>query len=96
MQKTARELRVAVGEAKCPITLTDSAVEAVQEEAAGKAVTAFADIWSIIEDVEQGEGFSSVELNALLELRDYVQGAREVIDVLIECRPLDELGSDED
>lgn len=96
MQATGNTLSILVGDEKTPITLTDTAVEAVQGEAAGKAVDAFAGIWKIEQRIEGGEGFDTLDINALLELRDHLQTAREVIDVLIECRPLSELGSDED
>lgn len=91
MQRTTQELNIRVGEDKVPLKLTDSAVEAVQEEAAGKAVEAFGGIWEIEKTIESGEGFAGLDLEALLGLRGYLQTALEVIDVLIECRPLGEL-----
>lgn len=95
MQTTHDTLSILVGENKTPITLTDSAVEAVQGEAAGKAVDTFAGIWKIEEQVDSGEGFDSLDLEALLELRDYLVEARDLVEVLIECRPLSELEPEE-
>jgi hypothetical protein len=94
MQRTAASVHVRVGDEKTPITLTDSAVEALQGEAAGKAIDAFAGIWGVEKTIESGEGFAALDLSALLELRGHLQTALEMVDVLIECRPLDELDTD--
>jgi hypothetical protein len=94
MQRTTNLLTVRVGDAKYPINLTDSAVEAVQGEAAGKAVDAFGSLWSVQERIDQGDGFDSLVLSDLLEMREALQTACEVVDVLIECRPLDEVDLD--
>lgn len=95
MQRTATTLSIRVGDEKTPITLTDSAVEAVQDEAAGRAVDAFAGLWAIEEKIEGGQGFAALDLPKLIEMRQLLQDAAECIDVLIECRPLDELATDD-
>lgn len=89
--RTTNELRVLVGEDKAPLLLTDMAVEAVQAEAAGRMVDAMANAWAIQKDIEPGNGFDSLHLGDLLALRDHLQLASELVEVLIECRPLDEL-----
>lgn len=94
MQRTTPELIVRIGEEKYPITLTDSAVEAVQGEAAGKAQTALetlAQAWKTQEGAPDEWG-----IEELLDLRSSVQLLGEMIDVLVECRPLDELGIEND
>jgi hypothetical protein len=91
MQRTADTLNVRVGDSKHPITLTDSAVEAVQSEAAGKIIDALSNVWRIEETIKAGEGFTALALGELIELRDELQYATEMADVLAECRPLDEV-----
>lgn len=46
MQRTVDRLTITVSDSKYPLTLTDSAVEAVQEEAAGIAAQKLAEIES--------------------------------------------------
>lgn len=91
MLKTASELLIRVGEDKTPLRLTDSAVEAVQDEAAGKMVTALAGVWAVEKDIAAGDGFASLDVNELIELRDHLRDAMDLAEVLIECRPLDDL-----
>jgi hypothetical protein len=95
MQRTAESLKITVGEDKYPLVLTDSAVEAVQGEASGRVVSAFAGLWEAEQEVQGGEGFDSLDLNALLTVRDHLRAATEAVDVLIECRPLDELDTED-
>jgi hypothetical protein len=96
MQATSSTLRIFVGEDKSPITLTDSAVEAVQGEAAGRMIDAMSGAWEIEKAIEGGEGFDSLDLPTLLTLRDCLVSAAEAVEVLIECRPLSELDTDGD
>lgn len=96
MQRTAAELFIRVGDDKTPIKLTDAAVEAVQEEAAGKLVDAFATIWEAHSEIEPGEGFASLDLDQLIGLRQALGLACDLADVLIECRPLDEAEGHDD
>lgn len=94
MQATTNELVVYVGSENYPIKLTDSAVEAVQGEAAGKAQTALETLvqaWKT-----QDGGLDEWGIEELLTLRGDVQLLGEMIDVLVECRPLDELGIEDD
>jgi hypothetical protein len=54
MQRTVDTLVIRVGDDKTQIALTDSAVEAVQDEAAGKLVDAFSGAWEIEQAVPSG------------------------------------------
>lgn len=90
MRRTIGTLNIRVGDDKNPIQLTDSAVEAVQDEAAGRAVSALAAVWAVEQKVEGGESFAGLSFSELLELRDALRLACEVTDVLIQCRPLDD------
>lgn len=95
MQRTSSDLFIRVGDDKVPLRLTDSAVEAVQDEAAGKMVDAMAAVWAIEKTIDGGESFATLDLNQLIELRDNLRSATELAEVLIECRPLDELDTDD-
>lgn len=95
MQRTASRVAVRVGEEKHLIHLTDSAVEAVQEEANGKLIDALNEAYAVSKTVEGGESFASLDLNQLLEMRDGLSTALSMVEVLIECCPLDELESDD-
>lgn len=53
--KTADSLTIRVGDEKTPITLTDSAVEAVQGEANGNMIEALSCLWAVEETVKGGE-----------------------------------------
>jgi integrase len=88
MQATGSTLRILVGDDKTPITLTDSAVEAIQGEAAGKAIEAFSAIWRIEHDIEGGEGFDSLDLATLLELDRTSLRRQEEPDAAPQARPL--------
>lgn len=94
MQRTTQELHILVGEDKCPLTLTDSAVEAVQGEAAGRLQEAVEEIGKLWND--QVAGFEEATLEELLTLRVILRTASEACDVLIECRPLDEIEAEDD
>ena len=96
MPKTADLLTILVGEDKTPIQLTDSAVQAVQGEAAGKLTAALANLWQIEKSIEPGQGFDDLDINDLLGLRDHAQLAVQMADVLIDCRPLSDLAEDDD
>lgn len=91
MLKTAATLTIRVGEDKTLLTLTDSAVEAVQGEAAGKMVDALAGVWAIEKDIDGGESFASLDINTLIDLRDHLYAAAGLAEVLIDCRPMDDL-----
>lgn len=91
MQRTADRLTITVGDSKYPIALTDSAVEAVQEEAAGVAAHALAEL----PDCSIGGDLLDMDLSALIDARQTLAALTEAIDVLIECRPLDELDTDD-
>ncbi len=93
--RTAATLTIRVGEEKTLLTLTDSAVEAVQEEAAGKMVDALAGAWSIEKDIQGGESFAALDIGRLIDLRDHLAEAAALADVLIDCRPMDDLEPDD-
>lgn len=92
--RTASELLIRVGEDKTPLRLTDSAVEAVQEEAAGKMIDALAGVRAIEKTVEGGESFAALNINALIDLRDHLRDATALAEVLIDCRPMDDLNTE--
>lgn len=96
MLKTASELLIRVGEDQTPIHLTDSAVEAVQGEAAGRMIDVLAGLLEAERAVPGGEGFASLDINQLIELRDHFQRGLELAEVLIDCRPMDDLDPDDD
>lgn len=89
MQRTADRLTITVGEGKYPLVLTDSAVEAVQGEAAGQ-------IENVLSGLDLEVDFLGLELNDLLTLRQSIGTIASALDVLIECRPLDELDTEDD
>lgn len=93
MQRTTEEMIVHVGEDKTPIRLTDSAVEAVQNEASGRLTEQLDEIL----DAYQAHAGALTDMDGarLLDLRDSLQTALEMTNVLMDCRPLDEFVSDE-
>lgn len=96
MQRTAPELMIRVGEDKTPLRLTDGAVQAVQDEAAGKLISALSGAWAIQKTIGSAEGFADLDLNQLIDLRDHLHDAVQLVEVLIDCRPLDELADDDE
>lgn len=82
MERIASEIQVLVGSERIPLRVTDSAVEAIQGEAAGWAAGA---LEALIE--AQDRDLTEVEWSQLLEWREAASQLRDSLDVLMECRP---------